>query len=1691
MKTQNTLARRLLAVTSLLLICAMLFASCNVEGSQPTEPSTPTETPNHTNESKPTDNGSTDKETDEGNDQTEPHVHDWSDWTVTTEPTCADKGEQKRECACGEVEKKAVDALGHNFGEWQTTTEPTCTDKGEQKRECACGEVETQAIDANGHTYTSVVTAPTCTEQGYTTYTCHCGDTYTDDYVDATGHNFGEWYTVTSATCTVASTERRDCKNCDHYETKSEKASGHSYTSTVTAPTCTKKGYTTHTCDCGYSYKDTYVDAPGHSFGKWYTVTPATCTVNGTERRDCKNCDHYEAKSEKAPGHSYTSTVTAPTCTKKGYTTHTCDCGYSYKDTYVAATGHSYMSVVTAPTATENGYATHTCDCGISYTETIIPTDFTITSSNRAMIGYIGEANENLVIPAVFENNGVWYRVTAIGDWAFSSCSILTSIVIPDSVTSIGGYAFRNCSSLMSITIPDSVTIIDSSAFSGCSSLTSITIPDSVTSIGGYAFRNCSSLMSITIPDSVTSIGEWAFRNCSSLTSVTIGNSVTSIGDSAFYNCSSLTSINIPDSVTSIGEGAFERCSSLTKITIPDSVTSIGDHAFDHCISFTSVTIGNSVTSIGEYAFYWCSNLTSITIPDSVTSIGWGAFYDCSSLETVYYSGTSAQWSEITIGLANAPLKSAMLYFYSETHPTEEGNYWHYVDGVPTGWKHKHIYTSIVTAPTCDEKGYTTYTCTCGDTYKDNYVNANGHTEVVDNAVGATCTKTGLTEGKHCSVCNKILVSQNIVPVSPHTEGKWIVDKEPTATNTGSKHTECTVCGKRLQEEIILAGYIITWKNNDGTILKTTQCEAGKMPSFGDGVPTKESDSQYSYTFDRWATEIKAATEDATYIALYTKQARTSYIVSYNANGGTNAPSSQNKTAGTSIQLTSTIPVCEGKVFVGWICANDDKVYKSGASFNIDADVTLYAVWGHQCETCHGEGEVSTTNTCSNCSGSGKVTTSSQKWVGCWSCSGIGSISISYTGVCSSCGGWGGRVLCECRCGFKWWADQTGSRTCSRCGRNVLGTKITTCSTCNGTGKQKKTSTSTCDACSGYGGKYVTASSTNTCSSCSGSGTRLTLKTCSSCDGDKIFADSYSSHTITLKDNSSTIGTWSVTLNSPYKLTVPTKTGYTFMGWFDSAENGTQYTDGEGVCLSVWSESGNKTLYARWSLNYYTITYDCDESVDISGMPTLYTVEDEDFTLREQYKNHQTITWKLVNTTITSVDTSIAKDIIIKGIWVSTASAPVVENRVEPTHCIDGHYDRVIYCGRCSVELLRETITILASHTPKSAEEENRVEATCGTNGAYDAVIYCALCNKELSREAITIPATNNHNIVKGTCTVCGYEYFSSGLEFTSNGNGTCYVSGIGNCADKDIYIPRVSPYGYSVTSIGSYAFNGRERLTSITIPDSVTSIGEYAFWGCSNLRSVTIGNSVTSIGSSAFDGCSSLTRITIPDSVTSIGNGAFCACSSLTSITIPDSVTSIGNSAFFYCSSLTSITIPGSVTKIGWTAFSGCSGLTGINIPDSVTSIGDSAFSGCSSLESIIVESNNPKYYSQGNCLIEKDTNTLISGCKNSVIPDSVTNIGKYAFDGCISLTGINIPDSVTRIGYAAFYGCKSLTSINIPNSVISIGQVAFDGCTSLTSITFEGTVAECIHISFGKNWNDSVPATEVICSNGTVKLK
>ena len=286
-----------------------------------------------------------------------------------------------------------------------------------------------------------------------------------------------------------------------------------------------------------------------------------------------------------------------------------------------------------------------------------------------------------------------------------------------------------------------------------------------------------------------------------------------------------------------------------------------------------------------------------------------------------------------------------------------------------------------------------------------------------------------------------------------------------------------------------------------------------------------------------------------------------------------------------------------------------------------------------------------------------------------------------------------------------------------------------------------------------------------------------------------------------------------------------------------------------------------------------------------------------------------------------------------------------------------------------------------------------------------------------------------------------------------------------------DLYYNITSDTTVDVTYQHSLSSSNYSGLTSVTIPEivtyngttySVTSIGFSAFYGCTSLTSITIPNSVTSIGDHAFSNCYGLTIITIPSSVTSIGEGPFSGTGIYNDESNwENSVLYIDNCLIGAKESISgSYTIKENTRLIADHAFSRCYSLTSVTIGNSVTNIGRRTF--CYSLMSVIVESGNTVYDSRENCnaIIETASNTLIAGCQNTIIPNSVTSIGEYAFYACHPLTSITIPNSVMSIGDYAFQYCSSLTSINIPNSVTSIGRGAFDACHPLTSITIPNSV-------------------------------
>ena len=643
------------------------------------------------------------------------------------------------------------------------------------------------------HEYDKVVTDPTCTEKGYTTYTCKkCGDSYTGDYTEPLGHDFGEWETVQEATEDEAGLEKRSCKRCGEEETREipRKEHEHVYTETVTAPTCTEKGYTTFTCKCGNSYVGNYTDALGHDFGEWETVKEATETETGLEKRSCKRCGEKETREipKKEHEHVYTETVTAPTCTEKGYTTHTCACGDSYVDTETDALGHDYQERVYPPTCQNGGYTSHICKrCGYGYMDNITePVDHSYVAS--MVEPTCEDQGYTLYTCSVC---GTEYRdnyVDALGhDWGeWKVTKEATETETGEQVRTC-----KRCAKEQTEEIPVKIHVHQ---------YTSAVTTEPTCKQPGITTYTCTSCGHKYIDYVPAALGhDYVAKVVKEATCDDLGE--------VLYTCS--------------------RCG--------DSYTEQLD-PLDHVFGEEVVTPPTCEKK--GYTTRTCINCGH-QIKDNYTDALGHKF---------------GEWETVT-----EPTEDSMGLMKRQCIRCEETE----TKMIPA-LDHVHQYTDTVTAPTCTEKGYTTHTCKCGNSYVDTYTDALGH-DYEDVVTEPTCTEKGSTThtckrcgytctdsetdalghdyedvvteptcGEQgytthtCKRCQDTYVDSYVDPTGAHDDGEWVVAKQPDVGVAGLKELRCTKCGYVLAtEEIEMlttdgvdSVYYIDVQDADGTLRK-------------------------------------------------------------------------------------------------------------------------------------------------------------------------------------------------------------------------------------------------------------------------------------------------------------------------------------------------------------------------------------------------------------------------------------------------------------------------------------------------------------------------------------------------------------------------------------------------------------------------------------------------------------------------------------------------------------------------------------------------------------------------------------------------------------------------------------------------------------------------------------------------------
>ena len=371
-----------------------------------------------------------------------------------------------------------------------------------------------------------------------------------------------------------------------------------------------------------------------------------------------------------------------------------------------------------------------------------------------------------------------------------SYANLIKNVKIGNGVTKIGDYSFYNLfTNIENLIIGDSVKIVGDYAFASAEKLKNIRFSNSITTIGNGAFSSCDGLVNITIPDSVSTIGSYSFKDCRNLKKVIFGDGLTTIPRSAFHYCTALTDIIIPDNITAIGYCSFMNCN-IQNIYYSGTIE-----------QWNEITIYANNDSVLT-ANIICSEMVSFMLltPDNKISV-----YSANNIqsETITDALIGNDYVMIVVKDENAEDLLApenLLYIDQKTADGEELTFEYVVDENITDYDilifgqelpHFHAYNVVETAPTCTEQGFTTYTCSCGDTYIDDYVNATGHTDEVIAGYGATCTASGLTDGVKCAVCGTVTTAQTAIPAVSHadTDHDGLCDACDFDFTNGCSHT--------------------------------------------------------------------------------------------------------------------------------------------------------------------------------------------------------------------------------------------------------------------------------------------------------------------------------------------------------------------------------------------------------------------------------------------------------------------------------------------------------------------------------------------------------------------------------------------------------------------------------------------------------------------------------------------------------------------------------------------------------------------------------------------------------------------------------------------------------------------------------------------------------------------------------------
>jgi hypothetical protein len=1286
--------------------------------------------------------------------------------------------------------------------------------------------------------------------------------------------------------------------------------------------------------------------------------------------------------------------------------------------------------------------------------------DGEISYDEAAAVTNLGSFFNNNSITS-FDELQYFTGLTSINSNAFSFCSNLSSIVLPNNLNSIGDWAFWG-TGLTTITIPNSVTGIGEGVFGNLEQITleegnpvfdardncnaiirtetnslvvgcnNSIIPNSVTAIERRAFGGCSGLTSIIIPNSVTSIGYNAFTE-TGLTSIIIPNSVTSIGVYAFAGCTNLNSVILSNALTSIEDCTFRGCGGLTTITIPNSVTTIGESAFEECSSLTSLTIPTSVTSIGNSAFGYCTNLTSITVQAlTPPNLGSNVFQDVDTTIPVYIPGgtldaySSANgWNEftnfieITITFADANVKALCVNSFDTDEDGEIS-----IDEAAAVSDLGSIFSGNQLITSFDELKYFTGLSAIGD-YAFSGCSGltlitlpNSITSIGQNAF-AGCT--GLTSIKIPNIVTTI--GEEGFSGCTGLTTLYVNATTPPVLGTSvfdgvNQNIPVYVPGGTASTYLATDGWDYFFNYNETSIsFADANVEAICLDFWDldeDGQLTFEEASAVTYL----GNVFQGNEEITSFNELQYFRGLTSLVGTFF--GCTNL---------TSVVIPNTVTTIGDGAF---------EECTSLESITIPNSVTSignFAFWG-----CYSLTFISIPNSVTTirdgafayCSSITSIiipnTVTSLDLAPFYGCSGLEQITVEE-----------GNPVYDSRDNCNAIIKTNTNTIVQGCQNTIIPNTVISI---------------------GMGAFAEIESLTS-----------MDIPNSVTTIGESAFSGCNNLTSISFPNSLTTIGNWA----------------------FDSCESITSLIIPGSVAYigdDAFSGCTNLTSITVQALTPPTLGSDVFQNV-----PTDIPVYIPGGTL-DAYSSAEG--WSTFTTFIES-NTIVFADENVEAICVDNW---------------DGDNDE--HLSYAEAAAVTDLGAVFQYNEDITSFDELQYFTGLTAIGDY-AFTECS------SLTSISIPSS--------VTAIGGSAFEFTGLTTVNIPNS---VSSIGMNAFADCQDLVSISLPNALTTIEENVFGGCSSLTSINIPGSVTAIGNDAFSWCEGLASLTV-NATTPpvLGTSVFLEVNNSIPVYVPGGTisaymeadgwdyffnyieTSISftddiveaicldywdfdgdgqltfeeaaevrflEGAFQGNEEITSfdeLQYFSGLDFINNDEFQGCSSLASITIPNSLEEIGSNAFTGCASLTSISIPSSVAYIGEGLFIACNALEVITVEEGNPVYDSRDNCnaIIETSTNTLISGCQNTIIPNNVTSIGWQAFAGIESLTAMAIPNLVTSIGVYAFGGCSGLTSVIIPNLVTTIEESAFSGCTGLTSMKVLSTTPPTLGFEVFNEVDKSIP--------------